>query len=74
METLKRERESVFQVDNQLRSRVRELESHANSYDSVANKSSLTISSLQRDLKEKQEQLFELQSRIRSERERKICR
>ncbi len=52
-------------MNNQLRLRVRELESNINSYESVANKSSLTISALQKDAKEKQEQLLELQSRLR---------
>jgi len=52
-------------VNNQLRLRVRELESNISSYDSVASKSSLTISTLQKDAKEKQEQLLELQSRLR---------
>jgi cell division septum initiation protein DivIVA len=65
MESIKKEHELLLQVNNQLRSRVRELESNVNSYDSVANKSSLTIASLQKDAKEKQEQLFELQARIR---------
>ncbi len=52
-------------MNNQLRLRVRELESNISSYDSVASKSSLTISVLQKDAKEKQEQLLELQSRLR---------
>ncbi len=65
MESIKKEHELLLQVNNQLRSRVRELESNVNSYDSVANKSSLTIASLQKDAKEKQEQIIELQSRLR---------
>ena len=65
IDSLKHENEIVNQVNNQLRLRVREFETNMNSYDSVANKSSLTISSLQRDCKEKQDQLLELQSRIR---------
>ena len=59
------EHEVVLQTNNQLRLRVRELETNMTSYDSVNNKSSLTIISLQKDAKEKQEQLFELQARIR---------
>ncbi|CAF2796990.1 unnamed protein product [Rotaria sp. Silwood2] len=66
IESIKNEHESLNQANNQLRLRVRELESNVNSYDSVANKSSLTISSLQKDAKEKQEQILELQSRIRT--------
>jgi hypothetical protein len=62
---LKNDHESNNQTNNQLRLRVRELESNISSYESVANKSSLTITSLQKDAKEKQEQLIELQSRLR---------
>jgi archaellum component FlaC len=65
IESIKKEYESVSQANNQLRLRVRELESNVNSYDSVANKSSLTIATLQKDAKEKQEQIIELQSRLR---------
>ncbi|CAF3376872.1 unnamed protein product [Rotaria sp. Silwood1] len=66
IESLKKEHESLNQSNNQLRLRIRELESNVSSYDSVANKSSITISSLQKDAKEKQEQILELQSRIRT--------
>ncbi|CAF2393713.1 unnamed protein product [Rotaria sp. Silwood2] len=66
IESLKKEHDLVIHANNQLRLRVRELESNVTSYDSVANKSSLTISSLQKDIKEKQDQLLELQSRIRT--------
>lgn len=62
---MKNEHELVNQVNYQLRTRVRELEGNMSSFDSVANKSSLTITSLQKELKEKQDQLLELQSRIR---------
>ncbi|CAF1676667.1 unnamed protein product, partial [Adineta ricciae] len=41
-------------------------ETNMSSFDSVANKSSLTISSLQKDAREKQDQLLELQTRIRA--------
>ena len=64
-ESTKKDHELLFQINNQLRARIRELESNMNSYDTVTNKSSLTISSLQKELKEKQDQLFDLQSRIR---------
>ncbi|CAF3494707.1 unnamed protein product [Rotaria sordida] len=66
IESLKKEHDLVIHANNQLRLRLRELESNITSYDSVTNKSSLTISSLQKDLKEKQDQLLELQSRIRT--------
>lgn len=62
---MKKEHDSFNHVNNQLHVRVHELESNVNSYDSVASKSSLTISALQKDAKEKQEQLLELQSRAR---------
>ena len=62
---MKNEHELINQVNHQLRTRVRELEGNMTSYDSVANKSTLTIASLQKDSKEKQDQLLELQSRIR---------
>ncbi len=65
IDSLKKEHELTDQTNNQLHLRVRELESNIGSYDSVANKSSLTISSLQKDAKERQEQLMELQSRVR---------
>lgn len=64
-ESTKKDHELLLQINNQLRARIRELESNMNSYDTVANKSSLTISSLQKDLKEKQDQLFDLQARVR---------
>ena len=65
LDTLRSEHELMNQSNNQLRLRVRELESNMNSYDSVANKSSFTISALQKDCKDKQDQVCELQSRIR---------
>ncbi|CAF1245039.1 unnamed protein product, partial [Adineta ricciae] len=65
-ESLKREHELVLQTNNQFRLRIRELETNMSSFDSVANKSSLTISSLQKDAREKQDQLLELQTRIRA--------
>ena len=65
IESVRREHESLNQVNNQLRLRICELESNVNSYDSVASKSSLTIAALQRDAKEKQDQIVELQSRVR---------
>lgn len=64
-ESTKKDHELLLQINNQLRARIRELESNMNSYDTVTNKSSLTISSLQKDLKEKQDQLFDLQARVR---------
>ncbi|CAF4170121.1 unnamed protein product, partial [Adineta steineri] len=64
-DSIKREHDLISQANNQLRLRVHELESNVNSYDSVANKSTLTISSMQKDAKEKQDQLLELQARIR---------
>ncbi|UJR35149.1 hypothetical protein I4U23_027918 [Adineta vaga] len=66
IDSVKREHELVVQANNQLRTRIRELESNMTSYDTVANKSSLTISILQKDLREKQDQLSELQARIRA--------
>ncbi|CAF1028886.1 unnamed protein product [Adineta ricciae] len=65
IESVRREHESLNQVNNQLRVRICELESNVNSYDTVASKSSLTITALQRDAKEKQDQIVELQSRVR---------
>lgn len=65
IESIKKEYELLNQTNNQLRLRLRELESNMNSYDSVANKSSLTITILQKECKEKQEQILELQSRLR---------
>ena len=65
IDSVRREHELVNQVNNQLRLRICELESNMNSYDSVASKSSLTITALQRDAKEKQDQILELQSRVR---------
>ena len=62
---MRKEHDALHQANNQLHSRIHELESNVNSYDSVASKSSLTISALQKDAKEKQEQLLELQSRAR---------
>lgn len=64
-ENVKRDYELLMQVNNQLRSRIRDLESNTNSYDTLANKSSLTIASLQKELKEKQDQLFDLNARVR---------
>ncbi|CAF5062276.1 unnamed protein product, partial [Rotaria socialis] len=61
-----KEHDLVVHANNQLQLRARELESNIGSYDSVANKSSLTIFSLQKDIKEKQDQILELQSRIRT--------
>ncbi|CAF3690001.1 unnamed protein product [Rotaria socialis] len=66
IESLKKEHESLNQANNQLRLHMRELESNVGSYESVASKSSLTISSLQKDAKERQEQIMELQSRVRT--------
>ena len=65
VDSMRREYDSINQGNNQLRLRARELESNVNSYESVGNKSSLTIAALQRDAREKQEQLIELQSRLR---------
>ena len=65
LDTLKSEHELMNQSNNQLRLRVRELESNMNSYESIGNKSSFTISALQKECKDKQDQVFELQSRIR---------
>lgn len=66
IESLRREFDLVNQGNQQLRVRVHELESNVNCYDSVANKSSITITSLQKEAKEKQEQLIDLQARMRS--------
>ena len=66
IESLRREFDLVNQGNQQLRVRVHELESNVNCYDSVANKSSITITSLQKEAKEKQEQLIDLQARVRS--------
>jgi chromosome segregation ATPase len=65
IDSLKNEHELTNQVNNQLRLRVREIEGNMSSYEAGMNKSSLTISSLQRECKEKQEQLLELQTRVR---------
>ncbi|UJR10679.1 hypothetical protein I4U23_014873 [Adineta vaga] len=65
IESMRREHELVNQTNSQLRLRIHELESNMGSYDSVANKSSLTITTLQRDAKEKQDQILELQARVR---------
>lgn len=66
IDSIRNEYESNNQTHNQLRIRIRELESNVNSYETVGNKSSITISALQQDNKEKQEQLIELQSRLRT--------
>lgn len=65
VESLKRERDHACQINNELNLRKRELESNANSYECSNNKSTLTISSLQRDNKEKNEEIVKLKSRIR---------
>ncbi|CAF3907511.1 unnamed protein product [Adineta steineri] len=66
IDSIKREYDLINQANNQLHIRIRELETNVNSYDSVSNKSSLTILTLQKDGKEKQEQILELQSRVRT--------
>lgn len=65
IENLRKEFEAVSHLSQQLKIRVRELESNVGSYDSIANKSSITIAALQKDANEKQEQIIELQSRLR---------
>lgn len=62
---MRAEHETFLQTSNQLRFRIAELESNVTSYDSVTNKSSLAITVLQRDAKEKQDQLVELEGRAR---------
>lgn len=64
-ETIRRELSSFHQKNQQLQVRFHELESNMNCYDSAANKSTLTITTLQKDAREKQEQILELQSRLR---------
>ncbi|CAF4033319.1 unnamed protein product [Adineta steineri] len=63
---LKKENDLIIHANYQLRLRVHELESNVNSYDSVSNKSTLAISSIQKDAKEKQDQLLELEARVRT--------
>lgn len=69
IDSTRKEYESHNQSHNQLRIRIRELESNVNSYETAANKASITISALQQDAKEKQEQIIELQSRLRTHRD-----
>ncbi|CAF4531596.1 unnamed protein product, partial [Didymodactylos carnosus] len=66
VESIKKEYDIMNNANNQLKIRVRELEGNVGSYESVTNKSSVTITALQHEIKEKQEQLLELQSRIRT--------
>ncbi|CAF1598460.1 unnamed protein product, partial [Didymodactylos carnosus] len=66
VESLKKEHDILNKSNNQFKIRIRELEQNVGSYESVTNKSSVTITALQNDIKEKQEQLLELQSRIRT--------
>lgn len=64
-DSVKRDYELVVQKNHQLNQRIRELENNVNSYDVAGNKSSLTIASLQKDAKDKQEEILELKSRLR---------
>lgn len=49
------------------RNRIRELENDLNGFESVASKSGITITTLQKDNKELQQKILELESRIRFE-------
>ena len=62
---MRAERETTLQTNSQLQFRITELESNMTTYDSVTNKSSLAITVLQRDAKEKQDQVVELEGRVR---------
>lgn len=65
IETVKHEHILVHQKNHQLQLRLHEFETNASSFDSMGTKAKLTISTLQKDALEKQEQILELQSRMR---------
>ncbi len=65
MEAIKTESSTLNALIVTQRSKIRELENELSSYESVANKSGITITSLQQDNKNLQKSVVELESRIK---------
>ena len=66
IDTLKSENSTMNSLIVSLRNRVRELEGDLGSFENVASKSGITITTLQKDNKELQQHVLELESRIRT--------
>jgi chromosome segregation ATPase len=66
MDTLKSENSTMNSLIVALRNRIRELEGDIGGFETVASKSGVTISALQKDNKDLQQTVLELESRIRT--------
>lgn len=66
MDTLKSENSTMNSLIVTLRNRIRELEGDIGGFETVASKSGITISALQKDNKDLQQTVLELESRIRT--------
>jgi hypothetical protein len=65
METLKSESATMNSLIVALRNRVKEVEGDLGSFETVASKSGITITTLQKDNKDLQQHILDLESRIR---------
>jgi chromosome segregation ATPase len=65
MDTLKSENATMNSLIVSLRNKTKELEGDLGGFEAVANKSGITITTLQKDNKELQQHVLELESRIR---------
>lgn len=65
MDTLKSENATMNSLIVALRNRIKELEGELGGFETVASKSGITISALQKDNKDLQQTVLELESRIR---------
>lgn len=65
MDTMKSENSTMNALICTLRNRIKELEGDLGGFENVASKSGITISALQKDNKDLQQHVLELESRIR---------
>ena len=65
MDSMRSENATMNSLIVTLRNRVKELEGDLGGFETVASKSEITITSLQKDNKELQHRILELESRIR---------
>lgn len=65
IETMKSENDTMNSMIVALRNRVKECESDLGGFENIASKSSVTISTLQKDNKDLQQHVLDLESRIR---------
>ena len=66
MDSLKSESSTMHALIISLKNRIKELEGDLGSFENIASKSGITITTIQKDNKELQQHVLELESRIRT--------